>query len=136
MSNSIYPKWKEALLQGLSNTSLTGTVKAVLIDLGAYTYDPTHDFLDDVASGARVGTPQTLTTKTFVNGVFDADNVSFPTVSGPTVEALLLYIDTGVEATSYLVAYIDSSVVGLPDTPSGGNIQIIWDNGTYRIFAI
>ena len=45
MANEIYPKWKEAIQQASANSSLAGTVKAVLIDTAAYTYSTSHEFL-------------------------------------------------------------------------------------------
>ena len=134
MANKIYPKWKEALLQASSDSALTGTVKVALVDLGAYTYNDAHDMLDDI-SGV-VGTAQTLGTKTFVGGVFDAADVAFPSVSGATVEALIIYIDTGTPSTSRLVAFLDSGYTGLPVTPNGGNIDVLWDtDGIFKIGA-
>lgn|SRR5574343_1498773 len=132
MANALYPKWKQELIQGTSGTSLTGTLKCALVDTGTYTYNSAHDFYDDV-SGV-VGTPQTIGTKTYTNGVLDGDNVTFTAVSGATVEALILYLDTGSSATSRLVAYIDSSVTGLPVTPNGGDITVSWNAS--GIFAL
>ncbi len=130
--NVVYPKWKEAIIQGSANSSLAGTVKVYLADTSLYTYSASHQFLTDFAAGARVGTPQTLASKTFLNGVFDAADASFPTVTGPTVEAAIIVIDTGVEATSRLVAYIDSAQ-GLPFTPMGIDQPLIWNSA--GIFA-
>ena len=59
MANALYPIWKSGLLQATSNTALTGTVKAALVDTGTYTYSAAHDFHNDVSS-AVVGTPQTI----------------------------------------------------------------------------
>ena len=127
MANAIYPKYKEALLGAGANVSLTaGTVKAALVDTGTYTYNTAHDFFDDV-SGV-VGTPGTIgATKTVTNGVFDGADVTYTAVSGATVEALIVYIDTGTPGTSRLVAYLDTGQTGLPVTPNGGNITITWD---------
>jgi hypothetical protein len=126
MANAIYPKYKEALLGGLTNIDLDGgTVKVALIDTGTYTYSTAHDFYNDVTG--VVGTPQTIGTTTVTNGTFDGDNVTFTAVSGNSVEALIIYIDTGVAGTSRLVAYIDTGVTGLPVTPNGGDITITWD---------
>lgn len=134
MANAIYPKFKEALLDGSTNIDLNdGTVKVALVDTGTYTYNAAHDFYDDVSS-AVVGTPQTIANTTVTSGVFDGDNVTYTTVTGNTVEALVIYIDTGTASTSRLVAYIDSSVTGLPVTPNGGDISITWSNA--GIFAL
>lgn len=133
MANAIYPKWKEAISQGSANSSLTGTVKVALVDTGTYTYSAAHEFLSSLTG--RVGTDQTIgATKSYTNGVFDGGDVTFPTVSGATVEALVIYIDTGVAGTSRLVAYIDTGVTGLPVTPNGGDISITWNAS--GIFAL
>lgn len=132
MANAIYPKWKEAIVQASANSSLGGTVKVALVDTGTYTYSAAHEFYSSV-SGV-VGTPQTIGTKTYVNGVFDGDNVTYTAVSGVTVEALVIYIDTGVAGTSRLVAYIDTGVTGLPVTPNGGDISVTWNAS--GIFAL
>jgi hypothetical protein len=136
MAAIVYLKYKEALLTGSANISLTtGTVKVIGIDTGDYTYGAAHDFLDDVAAAARVGTATLTNGKAVTSGVFDADDVTMAAVVGDQFEALIIYIDTGAEATSRLVAYIDSGT-GLPFTPSGGNITITWDNGANKIFAL
>jgi hypothetical protein len=133
MANAIYPKYKQALLDAAADVALdTGTVKVALVDTGTYTYSSAHEFLSSLTG--TVGTAQTLTTKTITNGLFDADNVTFTAVSGASVEALVIYIDTGVAGTSRLVAYIDTSVTGLPVTPNGGDITITWNaSGIFQL---
>lgn len=134
MANALYPKWKEQLLQFTANNNLSaGTVKVALIDTGVYTYNSANQFWSS-ASSASVGTPQTIGSKTFTNGVFDGSDVTFTAVTGASVEALIIYIDTGTAATSPLVAYIDTSVTGLPVTPNGGDITITWNAS--GIFAL
>jgi hypothetical protein len=132
MANLLYPKWKEALIQGAANSSLTGTVKVALVDLGTYTYSASHEFLSSL-SGV-VGTPQTIGTKTYTNGVFDGGDVTYTAVTGATAEALVFYIDTGVAGTSRLVAFIDTGVTGLPVTPNGGDINLTFNAS--GIFAL
>lgn len=131
--NVLYPKWKEALAQGSANSALTGTVKAYLVDTGNYTYNAAHQFLTDLPGIARVGSGLALSGKTYVNGVFDASDITFPTVSGPNVEAIVLAIDTGADATSRLVAFIDTAT-GLPFLPSGVDQPVVWN--AFGIFAL
>lgn len=134
MPNALYPKWKEQLLQFTTNNNLSaGTVRVALVDTGVYTYNAADQFFSSISS-AVIGTPQTLGTKTFVNGVFDGADVSYTAVTGNSAEAIVLYIDTGTAGTSPLVAFIDTGVTGLPVTPNGGNISITW-NAT-GIFAL
>lgn len=135
MASALYDKARKAFADGDIDL-LNDTIKCVLIDAADYAVDlANHDFLDDVPSGARVGTPQTLGTKSTTAGVFDAADVTFSSVSGDQCEAILIYKDTGTEGTSQLIAYIDSAT-GLPVTPNGGDIQIQWDNGPNKIFKL
>lgn len=133
MANAIYPKAKEMFLQGGINMN-TGTVKVALIDTGTYTYSASHQYVSDI-SGV-VGTAQVLSTKSFTNGVFDAADVTFPAVTGNTAEAILIYVDTGSSATSPLILFQDTGVTGLPVTPNGGDINLVFDNGAFKIFAL
>lgn len=133
MANAIYPLYKQALLDASANVDLNdGTVKVALVDTGVYTYSAAHEFLTSLTG--TVGTAQTITNTTVTNGLFDGDNVTFTAVSGNSVEALVIYIDTGSSSTSRLVAYIDTGVTGLPVTPNGGDITITWNaSGIFQL---
>lgn len=133
--SALYGKYRQKALAG-DVSWRDDTIKAVLVDTADYTVSiNTHEFLSDIPSGARVATSAALTGKTVTLGVADADDVSFVTVVGDESEALVLYVDTGSAATSSLVAYIDAAT-GLPITPDGGNVNVIWDDGTNRIFKL
>ena len=134
MASVVYPKAKEAFISGDIDLT-TDDIRVICTDVADYTYDAAHDFLDDVAAGARVGTSTALASKTVTDGVFDAADITITSVSGDQFEALIIYKHTGVESTSNLIAYIDSGT-GLPFTPSGGDITITWDSGASRIFAL
>ena len=138
MANAIYPEYKEFLLGASANVSLnvndsTDGPYVALIDTGTYTYNSAHDFYNDL-SGV-VGTDQNITSPTIANGVFDGADVTFTAVSGNTVEALVIYRhNSGANSTWKLVAYIDTSVTGLPVTPNGGDISIQWHaSGIFQI---
>lgn len=141
MANAIYPKTKEKFLNPgtLGPTSGTAvdmaddTIKIALIDTGTYTYSAAHEFYSS-ASASAVGTAQTLASKTVTNGVFDAADVTFTSVTGVSVEALIIYKDTGTTSTSPLIAYIDVVASGLPVTPNGGNITVTFNAS--GIFAL
>jgi len=132
MANVLYPNGKENLLNGVIDL-VDDTIKVAMIDTGTYTYSATHEFYDDL-SGV-VDTPVALTTKSTTDGVFDADDVTFSEVTGDTVEALVIYKDTGTPSTSPLIAYIDSGT-NLPVTPNGGDITIQWSSESSKIFSI
>jgi hypothetical protein len=130
MANALYPLWKEAIIQGSSNSALNGSgttgVYAALVDTGTYTYSAAHQFYSSLSG--IVGTDQEIgATKTYTNGVFDGANCVFPSVSGSTAEAIVIYVkNAGANTTWRLVAYIDTGVTGLPVTPTGGNITVSW----------
>jgi hypothetical protein len=133
MANSLYGLYKQKRLEGLISL-LTGDIKVVLVDTATYTVNiDVDEFLSDIAVGERVATSANLTSKTTTLGVFDAADITFPSVSGDTSEALVLYLDTGNAATSTLIAYIDSAT-GLPVTLNGTDVPIVWDNGANKIF--
>ena len=128
MANAVYPLYKQALLDGLTNTDLNdGDVRVILVDLADYTYSALHDMLDDVAAGARVAVSAALTNTTVTDGTFDADNITFSAVTGDISEALIIYVHTGTESTSRLVLFLDTSVTGLPVTPNSGDINVTWN---------
>lgn len=132
--SALYDKARQAFLDGALSWS-GATVKAVLVDTADYAFSAAHEFLSDVPSAARVATSAAFTGKTTTAGVADADDVSFGAVSGDEAEALVIYADTGNEATSRLIAYIDSAT-GLPITPDGGVVNVVWDDGANRIFKL
>ena len=134
MANALYPKFKENVMKKLIDLT-TDTVKAVLVDTGVYTYSATHANVGSLA-GATVGTAQTIGTISVTDGIVDGADVTYTAVTGNSVEAIVIYVDSGLEATSYLVAYIDTGVTGLPVTPNGGDIALTWDNGANKIFKL
>ena len=78
-----------------------------------------------------------LTTKTVgvvAVGVFDADNVTFDTISGDEADYLTLYAYNATPANAPLIVTWDSATTGLPVLPNGGNIIITWNaSGILRI---
>lgn len=135
MANAMYAKGLEAFLTGQINWS-NDTIKAVLVDLNVYTPNlTTHEFLADIPAGARVSISPALTAKSATGGVADAADVTFPAVSGSQSEAVALFKETGNAATSRLICIIDTAT-GLPVTPGGGDISVVWDNGANKIFRL
>ena len=120
-----------------TNFTLDGSTGNGAYTSGGHAVDLTNDeFLSDIAAGARVATA-TLSTVTVAapGGTVDADDTTFTTVTGDQSEAVVLYHDTGVEATSTLIACLDASTVtGLPVTPGGGNLDITWHaDGIFKL---
>ena len=135
MANALYDKARQRFLEGQFNWT-TDTIKAVLVDTGSYTPNlSSHEFLADIGIGARISTSGSFSGKATTGGAADAADVTFLAVTGASIEAIALYKDTGSDATSPLIALIDTAT-GLPITPNGGDIIVTWDNGPNRIFKL
>ena len=134
MANSFYYKGLEGFMSGEIDL-VDDTIKVTLVDTDDYTVDlAAHDYIDDVPAGARVATA-TLASKSVTAGVFDAADVTFTSVTGDQSEALVIWKDTGNEATSRLIYYGDTHT-GLPITPNSGDLSITWSSGASKIFRI
>ena len=135
MANTLYDFARQRFLEAQINW-MTDTVKVILVDTGAYTPQTAiHQYLSDIPTSARIAGPVTLTSKATTGGAADAADCTFVSVTGNSIEAIIIYADTGVEATSPLIAYIDTAT-GLPITPNGGDIIVTWDNGKNKIFKV
>jgi hypothetical protein len=132
MPSAIYPKFLEQALQAGVNLS-SANIKAVLVDLADYTYSSEHEFLTSVPGAARVATSANLGSKTFTNGTFDTADTVFTAVTGDQSEAIILYVDTGTEATSRLIVFRDAGVTGLPVTPNGGDKTVAVASGWFTL---
>lgn len=135
MANILFDLGRQKFLEG-SVAWLTDNIKVVLVDSGAYTVNlATHEFLSDVAGGARIATSGNLASKTSTAGVADAADVTLAAVTGAVSEYLIVYKDTGTAATSPLLLFVDTAG-GLPVTPNGGDVLISWDNGANKLFKL
>lgn len=137
MANAMYDKGREKFLNGAINWT-TDNIKAYLVR--GYTVNTsTHEFVSDITGaggGTIVATSANLGTKTSTAGVADAADVTYATVAaGAATQHVIIAKDTGTTTTSPLIAVIDTAT-GLPVTPNGGDITVVWDSGTNRIFKL
>ena len=105
------------------------TIHAALIDAG--TVDPaitTHQDWADLVS-AVIGTTTAIASKTAVPAAsvmtLDGGNMTYTAVSGASVEDVVVYKNSGSDATSLLIIDYDTAT-GLPVTPNGGDITVTW----------
>lgn len=138
MANAVYPLYKTAILTAGTNLSLDQNTTAdgpycALIDTGTYTYSAAHQFYSSL-SGV-IGTDQRITTPTVTTGTFDGDDLVFTSVTGASIEAIIIYRhNSGANTTWKLVLFEDTGVSGLPLTPNGGNINVVWNaSGIFTI---
>lgn len=137
MADALYPLARQSFLAGSPTIDWdTDDIKCVLVR--SYTYSAAHQFYTDIAGGGGtvVATSANFGGKTATNGVSDANDITFTAVgAGAACQSLIIYRDTGVAATSPLIAYIDAAT-GLPVTPNGGDITVQWDAGANKIFKL
>src|SRR5262245_11836733 len=127
MANACYDIWKNELLRAGSNSSLAtaATTKQTFADItSAYTFNQAHDFVDDLGANdnPNYGSATSLANKTFTAAVLDADDTVTTALSGAAdMGAIILYTDSGAEASSRLVLFLDTGITGMPFTPSGAD---------------
>lgn len=135
MANGLYDKGREGFLDGSIDWD-TNDIRTALYR-SAYTPNLASDqFLSTVTPANLAATMAAgMTTKTVTAGVADADDVTFSAVSGATVKGIVIYQWSGSDATSRLIANIDTAT-GIPFVPSGGSVTITWDSGANKIFKL
>lgn len=96
-------------------------IRAQLVDTGVYTFSAAHvDY--DVDLTGKVGSAVALSNKSVsATGVFDADDLVIPSVSGASTEAVVIFDNTN----NRLLAYLDGASVEI--TPNGNNVNVTWD---------
>lgn len=135
MANALYDRGRQGFLAGEIDWD-ADNIKAALIDEADDTINlATDEDWADRAAASRVATSGNLSSKTTTDGVADAADVTWSTVTGDQSESIDIYQDTGAEATSLLICNIDTAT-GLPVTPNGGDITAQWDSGANRIFKL
>jgi hypothetical protein len=134
MTNALYRLGAEKLTSAAIDL-VADTIKVALVKT-AYTPNLATDEFYSTVSTHVIGTPVTLTGKSDTLGVFDAADPTFSAVAaGDTALGVVIYKDTGVAGTSPLIALIDQ-ITGFPLATNGGDIQIVWSNGAYKIFSL
>ena len=113
-------------------------IKAVAVDAADYILAiTTHDALDDIPAVARVATSANLTSASVVDGVLDAADTVFTAATGDQFEYVIVYKDSGIEATSYLIMCYDQDGGGaMSVTPNGTNIDVTWSSGANKMGAL
>lgn len=135
MANSLFDLGREAFLDGSADWD-TDTIKIALVR--GYAINQAHKFVSDVtgAGGVFVQRSAALGSKTVASGVADAADVTLAAVAaGAAITSIVAYKDTGADATSRVLAFIDTGT-NIPVTPNGGDIVVQWDNTANRIFKL
>lgn len=147
MSSFLYDKARNGFLKGDIHWKVGGdNFRAYLVDLQGgvgYTPDQANDeFLSAIPVACIPGGSYAagcgiiaLAPADPVAGVADAPDVTFLAVVGAVCEAIVIVKWVNDETDSPLIAYIDNAT-GLPVTPNGGDINVVWDSGANKIFKL
>jgi hypothetical protein len=142
MSNAMFDPGREGVVDGTISLSVA-VIKVALVS--GYTFSAAHKFMSDIvgAGGGTIqGTPQTLASKTFTNGVFDAADPSFTAVPTAPACKLVYYQASAVTGgsdvanTAQRVLCVFDTGTNLPVTPNGGDINVAHDNGANKILKL
>lgn len=103
--SGVYGLAQYRLKEGLLVWS-TADIRCVLLTSG-YTFSEAHQYLSEVASGVRLGTSGSMTGKatSSTTGHSTGTVPQILEVAASTISAVLLYVHTGTESTSALLAY-------------------------------
>lgn len=108
------------------NASTTGSYRSVFLSRVNNAASATQ-LADVVLSSNEVSSSNGIT-------FFDAADIAFVSVStGQSIGGILIYRKVNNDSDSMPIALID---IGSPVTANGASINVNWDNGVNRIFAL
>lgn len=138
MANSLFLGYKQVVLNdaagpghAFSGWEAATTIKATLHDSADTTVNVnTHQDIADILAAGRVATVA-LTSRTVVASsntlTVDAADATFTSVTGDQAEQIIIWNDSGTESTSLLLVFFDTFTSGMPVTPNGGNIDLVFN---------
>lgn len=128
MASQLFPKGAGHILGASTAVDMTANNIKFLFYSGAIT--TTWEFVSDLTGASIIARSGNLAGKTTTNGVFDANDATVTAVSGSAFTHVILYADSGADATSRLICVFDISSF----TPTGGDISVIWNaSGLFSI---
>lgn len=119
MESSIFPLARAQLEAGTFDWT-AGTIRAVMLPPGVV-IDYTEEYLQDIPAGSRIAISADIEERAVNGGWFAGNPVSFGVVLDTRlVSQVVLFLDTGNEATSLLIAHLgDDGIIGDPFAPMG-----------------
>jgi hypothetical protein len=135
VANALYPLGAKGILDGTFGNMVSADLRFMLVDTGVETYNAADQFVSNITSPvARMAASlASKTTNVPTNGTLDAADPTINSVTGATVEAVVLYLFNASDAAAPLLAWIDSSPT-IAFTPNGSNVTLQLDaNGIFSI---
>lgn len=128
MASQLYPKGAAHILGAATKVDLVADNIKILFYSGAFSSG--HEFVSDLTGASIIARSGNLAGKTVTSGVFDANDLTVTAVSGAAFTHVILYKDSGADATSPLLAIFDVSSF----TPSGGDVNVVFNaSGLFSI---
>lgn len=143
MASFLYDEFRLCLGGAPTHSAIdwnTDTIEAFFVDEA----DDTPNQTSDVDAGDRAAASQvpafadapTMTCTAAIDSnvlKLDATDLVFTALTGDPVESLDIFKNSGTDTTSPLISNHDD-YTGLPLTPSGGNVTVVWHaTGIIRI---
>jgi hypothetical protein len=128
VASQLYPKGAAHLLGLSTKVDLVADNIKVLFYSGSF--GSGHEFVSDLTGASIIARSGNLAGKTVTSGVFDANDITVTAVSGSAFTHVILYKDSGADASSPLVAIFDIASF----TPTGGDVSVIFNaSGLFSI---
>jgi hypothetical protein len=132
MANALFNPGREGFLLGEIDYD-TAVMKVALVR--SYTFNAAHKFVSDLtgAGGVLHATSAALASKTGTSGTADAADIIFTTPAANASGHSLIYFQSSAvtgggdvaASAQRLIAWVDTGT-GLPVTPNGADIQIVF----------
>lgn len=107
MSGRLYNKAREKFLTAQLNWT-SGVYRAVLMP-EAYVPSFAHEFLSDIFEGSRIAVSDPITSRTATDGLAMSASIRFGVLVDTRKAAkMIIFKDSGIEATSDLVCFLDT----------------------------
>lgn len=135
MANVLYDAGKIAILNGAIGDQRSVDLRFALVNTTSEVFNAADAFMSNITSPvARMAASlASKTTNTPVAGTLDAADPTINSVTGATVQAVVLYMYNASDAAAQLLAWIDSTP-SISFTPNGSNVTLQLDpNGIYSI---
>jgi hypothetical protein len=136
VSNFVYIKAKEAILNGEINFAEDNF--KVLFTNSNYTANQSLDeFVSDIESSSIVYRSNNLANVSNINGVIDANDLSFTLSANIDFSSIILFQFKNSDQESRLITHIDNAI-GLPYVGSSQPVSstIVWSNLSGKILSI
>jgi len=135
MASFLYDEFRLCLGGAPTHSAIdwnTDTIEAWFVDEADDTPNQTTDVdAADRAAAAQVPAFASAPTMTCTSAIdsnvlkLDASDLTFTSLSGDQSESIDIFKNSGTDSTSPLISNHDD-YTGLPLTPSGGNVTVVW----------